>query len=340
MNHTSSLDNEADYSDDFDFTAEPDAQSCENLTVPNELAGLRLDAALAKLLPDYSRSRLTGWIKDGAVLLNGKHAQPKDKLVGGEVLQVTIVPTEENQAFAAEPMDLDIVYEDDSVLVVNKPAGMVVHPAAGNWSGTLVNALLHYNAGLEMLPRAGIVHRLDKDTTGLMVVAKTLEAHTALVAALQERDVSREYLALVHGNVVAGSTIEANIGRHPVDRKRQAVTDGGKEAITHYRIEERFTHHTLLRVSLETGRTHQIRVHLSHKHMPIVGDQVYGGRPRFPAGASETVRQTVQQFPRQALHATRLGLVHPTTGEFMQWEVPVPDDMATLFAVLRAKEIA
>ena len=305
--------------------------------VPPEMDGQRLDQVVASLCPQYSRSQLQKWIKAGHIRVDDKILKPKERLIGGEevIIEVVLEPQTE---FDAEAIPLDIVYEDDAIMVLNKPAGLVVHPAAGNWSGTLVNALLHYSPDLEMLPRAGIVHRLDKDTTGLMVVAKTLEAHTALVAALQERDVSREYLALVHGNVVAGSTIEANIGRHPVDRKRQAVTEGGKEAITHYRIEERFTHHTLLRVSLETGRTHQIRVHLSHKHMPIVGDQVYGGRPRFPAGASETVRQTVQQFPRQALHATRLGLKHPTTGEFMQWEVPVPDDMAGLLISLRSKE--
>lgn len=307
--------------------------------VPPEMDGQRLDQVVASLCPQYSRSQLQKWIKAGHIRVDNKVLKPKERLTGGEeiVLDAILEPQTE---FDAEAIPLDSVYEDDAIMVLNKPAGLVVHPAAGNWSGTLVNALLHYSPDLEMLPRAGIVHRLDKDTTGLMVVAKTLEAHTALVAALQERDVSREYLALVHGNVVAGSTIEANIGRHPVDRKRQAVTEGGKEAITHYRIEERFTHHTLLRVSLETGRTHQIRVHLSHKHMPIVGDQVYGGRPRFPAGASETVRQAVQQFPRQALHATRLGLKHPTTGEFMQWEVPVPDDMAGLLITLRSKETA
>ncbi len=305
--------------------------------VPPEMDGQRLDQVVASLCPQYSRSQLQKWIKAGHIRVDNKVLKPKERLTGGEEVVIDAV-LEPQTEFDAEAIPLDMVYEDDAIMVLNKPAGLVVHPAAGNWSGTLVNALLHYNPALEMLPRAGIVHRLDKDTTGLMVVAKTLEAHTALVAALQERDVSREYLALVHGNVVAGSTIEANIGRHPVDRKRQAVTEGGKEAITHYRIEERFAHHTLLRVSLETGRTHQIRVHLSHKHMPIVGDQVYGGRPRFPAGASETVRQAVQQFPRQALHATRLGLHHPTTGEFMQWEAGVPDDMATLLSTLRNKE--
>ena len=305
-------------------------------TVPADMDGQRLDQALATLYPEYSRSQIQKWIKAGHIRVDDKILKPKDRLTGGEEILIETV-LEVQTDFAAEDIPLDIVYEDDDILVLNKPADLVVHPAAGNWSGTLVNALLHYKPTLEMLPRAGIVHRLDKDTTGLMVVAKTLIAHTSLVEQLQARDVSREYLALVHGNVVAGSTIEANIGRHPVDRKRQAVTEGGKEAITHYRIEERFPHHTLLRVSLETGRTHQIRVHLSWKHMPIVGDQVYGGRPRVPAGASESVRQAVQQFPRQALHATRLGLHHPVSGDYLQWEIAVPADMAALLDTLRAE---
>ncbi len=302
--------------------------------VPPDMDGQRLDQVVANLYPQYSRSQLQKWIKGGFVRVDDKTLKPKDRLIGGEVIIINAV-LEPQTEFDAEEIPLNIIYEDDSIIILNKPAGLVVHPAAGNWSGTLVNALLHYSPALEMLPRAGIVHRLDKDTTGLMVVAKTLEAHTALVAALQARDVSREYLALVHANVVAGATIEANIGRHPVDRKRQAVTDGGKEAITHYRVEERFAHHTLLRVALETGRTHQIRVHLSWKHMPIVGDQVYGGRPRIPAGMTETERSAIQHFPRQALHATRLGLIHPATGEALHWEVPVPEDMAELLATLR-----
>lgn len=305
-------------------------------TVPADMDGQRLDQALATLYPEYSRSQIQKWIKAGHIRVDDKILKPKDRLTGGEEILIETV-LEVQTDFAAEDIPLDIVYEDDDILVLNKPADLVVHPAAGNWSGTLVNALLHYKPTLEMLPRAGIVHRLDKDTTGLMVVAKTLIAHTSLVEQLQARDVSREYLALVHGNVVAGSTIEANIGRHPVDRKRQAVTEGGKEAVTHYRIEERFPHHTLLRVALETGRTHQIRVHLSWKHMPIVGDQMYGGRPRVPAGASESVRQAVQQFPRQALHATRLGLHHPVSGDYLQWQVAVPADMAALLDTLRAE---
>lgn len=304
-------------------------------TVPAEMDGMRLDQVVADLCPQFSRSQIQKWIKAGHIKVDDKILKPKERLTGGEqiILDAVLEPQTE---FDAEDIPLAIVYEDEAILVLNKPAGLVVHPAAGNWSGTLVNALLHYSAALEVLPRAGIVHRLDKDTTGLMVVAKTLEAHTALVEQLQAREVKREYLALVHGRVVAGSTVDAPIGRHPVDRKRQAVTEEGKEAITHYRVEERFAHHTLLRVSLETGRTHQIRVHLSHKHMPIVGDPVYGGRPRFPAGASEALRQVVQAFPRQALHATRLGLSHPITGERMQWEVPIPEDIAELLTFLRS----
>lgn len=302
--------------------------------VPLEMDGQRLDQVIASLYPQYSRSQLQKWIKSGHVQVNGKIIKPKERLTGGEEILIQAIPEPQTE-FTPENIPLDIVYEDTALLVLNKPIGLVVHPAAGNWSGTLVNALLHYNPQLAMLPRAGIVHRLDKDTSGLMVVAKTLEAHAALVAALQRRDVRREYLALVHGRVVAGATIVANLGRHPQDRKRQAVVEGGKEAITHYRVEERFAHHTLLRVSLETGRTHQIRVHLSSQHMPIVGDQVYGGRSRVPRGASEIERLAVQNFPRQALHATRLGLTHPLSGEAMQWEVAIPEDMATLLTVLR-----
>jgi 23S rRNA pseudouridine1911/1915/1917 synthase len=307
-------------------------------TVSLDMGGQRLDQVVASLCPQYSRSQLQKWIKAGHIRVDDKIYKPKERLTGGEQVIINAV-LEPQTEFDAEDIPLTIVYEDDAIIIINKPAGLVVHPAAGNWSGTLVNALLHHEPQLEMLPRAGIVHRLDKDTTGLMVVAKTLEAHTDLVEQLQKRDVSREYLALVHGNVVAGSTVEANIGRHPVDRKRQAVTEGGKEAITHYRIEERFSHHTLLRVSLETGRTHQIRVHLSWKHMPIVGDQVYGGRPRFPAGASESLRGAVQAFPRQALHATRLGLTHPVTGESREWEAPIPEDMAELLDLLRKEAV-
>lgn len=306
--------------------------------VPPEMGNQRLDQVVASLCPQYSRNQIQKWIKAGHVRVDDKVLKPKERLIGGEEIVLDAIH-EVQTGYLPEDIPLDIVYEDEALMVLNKPAALVVHPAAGNWSGTLVNALLHHNPQLEMLPRAGIVHRLDKDTTGLMVVAKTLEAHGKLVELLQARDVSREYLALVFGQVVAGSTIEANIGRHHIDRKRQAVTDGGKEAITHYRVEERFSHHTLLRVALETGRTHQIRVHLSWKHRPIVGDPVYGGRPRIPAGISEAVRNALQTFPRQALHATLLGLIHPVSGEYMEWERPPPDDMQELLELLRSEEI-
>ena len=302
--------------------------------VPLNMEGQRLDQAVANLYPQYSRSQIQKWIKAGCVLVDDKILKPKERLIGGEELTLNTVHEPQTE-FEPEDIPLNIVYEDDDIIIINKPAGLVVHPGAGNWSGTLVNGLLHHDRSLEMLPRAGIVHRLDKDTTGLMVVAKTLDAHSKLVEQLQERDVSREYLALVAAPVVAGTTIEGNIGRHHIDRKRQAVHDGGKEAITHYRVEERFPHHTLLRVSLETGRTHQIRVHLSWKHMPIVGDQTYGGRPRVPAGVREELRTAIQTFPRQALHATKLGLTHPATGEAMAWEAPVPEDMGALLALFR-----
>lgn len=305
--------------------------------VPPEMAQQRLDQVVASLCPQYSRSQLQKWIKSGQVLVDNKPLKPKERLTGGE--QIIIHATQEVQTRSeAEAMSLDIVYEDDAILVLNKPADLVVHPGAGNWSGTLVNGLLHYDPQLEYLPRAGIVHRLDKDTTGLMVVAKTLEAHNSLVEQLQERDVSREYLALVQRPVIAGGTIEGNIGRHHIDRLKMAVIEGGKEAITHYRVEERFRHHTLLRVALETGRTHQIRVHLTANNMPIVGDQLYGGRPRVPAGISGELREALQTFPRQALHATRLGLVHPMTEEELEWEAPVPADMEALLALLRTEE--
>ncbi len=307
--------------------------------VPPEMAQQRLDQVIANLCPQYSRSQLQKWIKAGQVRVDDKVLKPKERLTGGE--EIIIQTTQEVQTtFTAEDIPLDIVYEDETLLVLNKPVGLVVHPAAGNWSGTLVNGLLHYDPSLEFLPRAGIVHRLDKDTSGLMVVAKTLEAHKSLVEQLQDRDVSREYLALVQRPVIAGGMIEANIGRHHVDRKRMAVTEAGKEAITHYRIEERFRNHTLLRVALETGRTHQIRVHLSANKMPIVGDGVYGGRPRVPAGISDALREALLAFPRQALHATRLGLVHPLTDEDMEWEVPVPDDMEAILLLLREEEAA
>ena len=304
-------------------------------TVPDDVLGERLDIVVAELCPQFSRSQLQKWIKSGDILLNGKPTKTREKLFGGETIVVTPVLSEKTHDLP-EAIKLDVTFEDDQLLVINKPVGLVVHPGAGNLTGTLVNGLLAHNEQQKNLPRAGIVHRLDKDTSGLMMVAKTLEAHTALVNQLQAREVKREYLALVSGEVIAGATIEGNIGRHPRDRKRMAVstTGGGKTAITHYRIEKRLLSHTLLRVNLETGRTHQIRVHLAWKHMPIVGDKVYGGRTRVPKDIEENLRVALQQFPRQALHATRLTIDHPVTGEQISWEVSAPEDMQELIKLL------
>lgn len=303
--------------------------------VPVEYLGERLDRVVAELCPQFSRAQLQKWIKSGNIRLNTSVAKVRDKVTGGDTVTVNpVLQTKINDL--PESIDLDIVYEDDHLLVLNKPAGLVVHPGAGNQNGTLVNGLLAHNAEQKNLPRAGIVHRLDKDTTGLMMVAKTLESHNSLVNQLQEREVKREYLALVSQDVIAGDTIDANIGRHPRDRKKMAVhtTGGGKTAITHYRVEQRLLNHTLLRVNLETGRTHQIRVHLSWKHMPIVGDRVYGGRTRVPANIDEELRSHIQGFNRQALHATRLTIQHPHTDETISWEAGVPSDMKNLIASL------
>ncbi|CAG0899682.1 unnamed protein product [Cyprideis torosa] len=281
----------------------------------------RLDQALAALFPDLSRARLQIWVDDGRVTVDNQPCRKKDRLRGGETLRVDIVEEAPEVEFLPEDIPLDIVYEDDDILVINKPAGLVVHPGAGNWSGTLLNGLLHHDPRLALVPRAGIVHRLDKDTSGLMLVAKNLAAHKALVDALSLRDVSREYVALVQGVMIAGGTVDSPIGRHSRDRKRMAVTIGGKEAITHYRVADRFASHSLVDVKLETGRTHQIRVHLSSIHFPIVGDPVYGGRLRLPVGASDELIEALQGFRRQALHARKLGLLHPVTGELMEWSV-------------------
>lgn len=311
------------------------------LTIPEALHGRRLDLALAELVPDYSRSRLQQWIRAGQVTLDARVAQVREKVSGGEHVRIAAELPEAGSA-APEAIALDVVHADPDLLVINKPPGLVVHPAAGNPAGTLLNALLHYDPALAVLPRAGIVHRLDKATSGLMVVARNLTAHKRLVEALAARAVTREYLAVVHTVLTGGGTIDAPIGRHPVDRKRMAVTPGGKPAVTHYRVEERYRAHTLVRVSLETGRTHQIRVHMAHNHTPIVGDPVYGGRLRLPAGASVALREALAGFRRQALHATRLVLAHPASGETVSWEVPVPDDMQRLIKVLRedAEEMA
>ncbi len=303
--------------------------------VPDTLAGKRLDQILAELFSDFSRSRLQQWVKDGAVLVDGRPMRPRDKLFGGEEIVVQ-AKLEVETAFEPEPIPLQIVYEDEAILVINKPAGLVVHPAAGNWQGTLLNALLHHAPQLATVPRAGIVHRLDKETTGLLVVAKTLESQTALVEQLQARQFTREYDAVVNGVLTGGGTVNEPMGRHPVDRKRMAVVrSGGKPAITHYRVEERFRAHTHIKVRLETGRTHQIRVHMAYLRYPLVGDPVYGGRLRLPPASGERLQQMLRGFSRQALHASRLGLHHPQTGDYMEWQAPMPEDMQRLIAVLR-----
>lgn len=302
-------------------------------TVPAEAMGERIDRVLARLFPQYSRSRLQQWLDSGHITLDGLPVDRKTKVKGGETVQVNPQPGH-SENWTAQALALNIVYEDSSVIVVNKPAGLVVHPAVGNRDGTLVNALLHHAPELDGLPRAGIVHRLDKETTGLLVVARTLEAHRSLVDQLQARRVTREYDALVTGEVVSGGTVDAPMGRHPVERVKMAVIVGGKAAITHFRVLERYAGATLLRVKLETGRTHQIRVHMAHIAHPVVGDPVYGGH-RLLRGLPEDAKATVFALKRQALHATRLEITHPESGKMLRWQVPRPVDFETVLTVLR-----
>ena len=303
--------------------------------IPPELAGLRLDQALAELFPKFSRAKLQAWIKDGHALLDGAAKIPKHKVLGGE--QVELRAEVQNQTECrAEDIPLDIFHEDEDLLIINKPAGLVVHPAAGHSGGTLQNALLHHAPQLAGISRAGIVHRIDKDTSGLLMVAKTLQAHKSLVDQLQARSIDREYLALAQGYITAGGTVDEPIGRHPTDRKRFAVRADGKPSVTHYRIAERLPGHTLLRVKLETGRTHQIRVHLAHIYHPLLGDPVYGGRLRLLRGGNEALAEVLRGFRRQALHAEKLGLEHPATGEWCEWQADLPQDMENLISTLRS----
>ena len=306
-----------------------------SVSIPDSMRGRRLDQALAELVPDYSRSRLQQWIRAGQVILDDRVPRTRDIVQGGEQVRIDAEVAAES-AVEAQAIPLCVVYEDADVLVINKPPGLVVHPAAGNPDRTLQNALLHHDPELAALPRAGIVHRLDKDTSGLMMVARNLAAHNRLVTALQAREIRREYLAVVNTVLTAGGEVEAPIGRHPVDRKRMAVVAGGKPARTHYRVVERYRAHTLVRLRLETGRTHQIRVHMAHIHCPVVGDPVYGGRLRQPRGAGEALRNVLQGFRRQALHAQRLAFQHPGSGVPVSWEAPVPVDMQELIDALHA----
>jgi 23S rRNA pseudouridine1911/1915/1917 synthase len=302
--------------------------------IPDTQRGQRLDQALAALFPDFSRTRLKAWIEAGRVLVDGRVPKPKDLVGGGEVVRVE--PSEEERVeVAPQPIALAIVHEDEAVLVIDKPVGLVVHPGAGNPDSTLQNALLHHDRELAKLPRAGIVHRLDKDTSGLLVVAKTPQAHAALTKALEARDVHREYEAVCVGVMTAGGTVDAPIERHPVDRLRQAVRGDGREAVTHYRVIERFRAHTHVRVQLETGRTHQIRVHLTHIGYPLVGDALYGKRVVLPKVPTPRLTEVVRRFRRQALHAAKLAFEHPMTHEPLELAAPVPADFAELVDALR-----
>jgi len=304
----------------------------KNLTEDD--GGKRLDVVLAELFPEYSRSRLKLWIQQGHVLLNGKTSKPKVKVMGNEQLALTIVEIESEVDCQPEDLKLNIVHQDESIIVVNKPAGLVVHPAAGHYTGTLLNGLLFHAPELQAIPRAGIVHRLDKDTTGLMVVARTLPAHNFLVNRIQRHDVLREYQAVAQGVMTGGGKVDEPIGRHPQDRIRMAIRENGREAVTHYRLLQRFRAHSHIRVQLETGRTHQIRVHMSHLRHALVGDPVYAGRQRLPAGISDSFRQLLQAFPRQALHASKLMFEHPVSREECEFEAPLPEDMVVLLKAM------
>lgn len=306
------------------------------LVIPSELQGMRLDQALTKLLPQYSRMLMQKWIKAGALLLNQKTVKAKTLVIGGEevVIEALLEP-QTSASWTAQPIALNILHEDEALLIINKPAGLIVHPGSGNPDHTLLNALLYHAPNLALLPRAGLIHRLDKDTSGLLVIAKTLPAYTSLTKQLKARTMRREYQAIVHGVMISGGSVDAPIGRHPLQRKRMAIIDTGRVAITHYRIAEKYRAHTRLKVCLETGRTHQIRVHMAHIHHPLVGDPVYGGRLRLPKGATAEAITALRQFKRQALHADTLALNHPLTQERVEWKIELPSDLNTLIQALR-----
>ena len=307
----------------------------ETLTIiiPERMTGDRLDVALSEMLPDYSRSKITAWIKSGDALINNKAFKPKDKVNGSQMVMLSL-NKKQNNDWSAENIALNIVFEDEDIIIINKPFGLVTHPGVGNWNGTLANALLYYDPELSKLDRAGIVHRLDKNTSGLMVIARNEKSQKYLVEQLQSHSVVREYSAIVYGHMISGGSVNDPIGRDPKDRTKQAVSSNGKDATTHYRVIERFKSHTHVKAILETGRTHQIRVHLSHIGYPLLGDPMYGGRVRFPKKASDILKESLLGFKRQALHSKKLTLNHPSTGELMSWKAPLPDDMLELLAIL------
>lgn len=302
-------------------------------TVPNELAGRRIDQVLAAMFPDYSRTVLKRLIESGKLRLDTRLVKPKTVVHGGERIDLWVEPLTQSLD-CAELIPLTIIHEDEDLIVVNKPAGLVVHPGAGNPAATLLNALLHHEPALAALPRAGIVHRLDKDTSGLLVVARSLRAHTQIVRQLQARTLSRDYQAIARGVLIAGGAVDAPVGRHSVHRTRMAVTTRGKPAVTHYRVLQRFRAHTHLHLKLDTGRTHQIRVHMAALGYPLVGDPIYGGRQVLPRNASDAINSALRDFKRQALHAWRLRLMHPASGQDAEWSAPLPDDMVQLLELL------
>lgn len=308
----------------------------KEIHIPSEYQGQRIDRVLALLLPDYSRSRLCSWLKEGSITINNQQYKPNDKVWGGECISLNISQLPQNLPIEAENIPLDIIFEDDDVIVINKPSGLIVHPGAGNPKHTLVNALLHHAPSLLNLPRAGIIHRLDKETTGLLIIAKTLEAHTSLVRQMQERLIQRKYLALVHGHVIAGGTLDTGYGRDSRNRLKMSVCSGGKQAVTQYTVNKHYHFVTLLDIKLLTGRTHQIRVHMAHINHSVVGDPLYHGRTGLRAGMEKTLRQQLQEFKRQALHASSLSFTHPKSHETITCSAPLPDDFQKLLTLLES----
>ena len=307
------------------------------ITIPKELDGKRLDVALSELLPEYSRSKIQSWIKAGEVGVNNLNHRQRDVVNADDIIKINTVPknTDKDQA---EAIDLNVIHEDDEIIIINKQAGLVVHPGAGNQKHTLVNALLHFDKNLDVLPRAGIVHRLDKDTTGIMIIARTIKSHTHLVNELQKRNIKRNYRALICGQLIAGGTIENKIGRHPVQRTKMTVTDKGKLAITHYKIIKKFQHYSYLDIQLDTGRTHQIRVHMNSINHPVIGDPMYGKNSFLKKGIETSLRDHIKNFKRQALHAYSLELIHPKIKKLVNYKAEMPDDMKNLIKILEKND--